>query len=1228
MIVVFYQYYKPKNAARRAEIDECLNKNLANKKIDRLMVFFEDQSHMSLIDDRPNLIKQFLPDRMSYSFWLKETDKLPVGSISLLLNSDIYLDETVEYLKSESKNILQEQMFIALTRYNPAGGGFKLNDNPHWTQDVWGVAKGEQPFHKALLQETAFELGQPGCDNKIAYVMHSYGYTVTNPCFRFKSIHLQADAAREYDAKSSKLIGLHAFVHPTQTVVEASKLEFELLTRSKHDLTELHLNNWINGRKSLHLKLPGGQTGVESTVTKDKVNPSQIVQSLPASHANSTATGQVDTQDMPPRFESISKFTEKGLTVLFQYSSRYKVLKDGAHIYYLDRFWPVVKIESISSIAPAKRSDKAYMFCRGFMPTDLLQGAFVVADNFRHDSDYMFWQYPCITEKDAHELHKRVGVVSINGNVVESYLAIPWATIIDRDAQAKSLLGVIGSRIKSAKEILKTFNLQLKTHTVCQHIFWKRVFHLFKLAEVTDLSISHKEIGEDIFEGVTLHPWVLYAVNYFDPQRRQGFEQKKIADRKVLASFEGAYMPHYISEVRKNLQQLASVDRFHVVIKDMWHFNKIVYNLQVKSDEKVLEDKVEDEVLKYNSLMSDSVFSLCPSGAGPNSLRLWESFANGSIPVLLSDRQELPSLQGLFTDKKYSWEDVMVIHPENDVGSLAKRLQTISANDLERMQHAGQEVFKRVINKTCFGQLLGSYDRLELAKPVFATKAVLSEPDINPLVEDVPAIEHKITKLELFKNQQVHCVGQTVSAFTGQESMSPAVMEFKHDAKEFVLWFDKTERISAVFVAFEGKPFNLQLQGIPKHEKVMGLNTKFRSQKPNTFVYEIDPEHINLCLGLKFSTKDSLDAPVRATATVEVFDNYYAKEFKRLDQVGLLKAVSDANPQRKDHLFDTEHIDSGKIMLNLFNQEKKFEPTNIELYPELPPRTKNLVDEDIEDGITMYVHLMNRNENVQKNIANWLEQNVDELILLDWSSSEPVSKLPGIFDDPRVRVVRVEGQTRFIRTLAQNLATQMARNKRVFKLDSDVEFKGDFFSHHPLSKGYFWVGNWMHGRDFNERHLHGETYYHIDDFFRVNGYDERIVAYGQDDTNLKDRMVLSGCERRVFSYNFLEHQHHEQSLRSDNQSMIHPMVRTYQNRFLTNHNHLWSAYKPCTQYRILDNSVECVHLEVSAQAETVDVLLYEEESIDLVASWYLSEGQIKNMSRHEKIKKIWDLQVE
>ena len=41
-------------------------------------------------EDDKKIIKKLLPERMSYSHWLRETQLLEVGTLSLLINSDIY----------------------------------------------------------------------------------------------------------------------------------------------------------------------------------------------------------------------------------------------------------------------------------------------------------------------------------------------------------------------------------------------------------------------------------------------------------------------------------------------------------------------------------------------------------------------------------------------------------------------------------------------------------------------------------------------------------------------------------------------------------------------------------------------------------------------------------------------------------------------------------------------------------------------------------------------------------------------------------------------------------------------------------------------------------------------------------------------------------------------------------------------------------------------------------
>jgi hypothetical protein len=764
-------------------------------------------------------------------------------------------------------------------------------------------------------------------------------------------------------------------------------------------------------------------------------------------------------------------------------------------------------------------------------------------------------------------------------------------------------------------------------HSVCQHVFWARLGPHAKALGLTDFWLSHKEKGKDSqdgFEGIRLHPWALYAVNYREADRNINFVYNDVKDRPVFASFTGAYMVHYISDVRKKLEALADLPGYHVKIKDQWHFNDVVYKYQVLRDEKYKGADNLRQTVQYNELMSQSLFSLCPSGAGPNSLRFWECLANGSIPVALADTLEYPNLKQRFPDLPVDWQDAVVFHPEADIGSLDARLRAITPEQQRQMQAAGLAIYKRCESMTCFGRVtrLVQPQSRQIEQPVLAS-------NIKPP-------EYPTAKIALIKNQQLHLDGQTKPQLTGEDPPSPIALSLATGTSVGAVWFDTAEKVYAINLYGAAElldSLSYKLQSIIKYGKYQAFEfaaTKRLTQEHIQLVIDDEATANYLSMGLRFEFKCTPPTEYQLTIDIDVLPNWMLYKLDYYDKTGTLYQLSELNSTRKDDLFDTENIENGRIV-ELIEQAKakyKIQESKQQLFPKLPKRTKNLVGEPIKDGISFYVHLMNRNENVKKNLANWLTQSMDELILLDWSSKEPVTDIPGVFDDPRVRVVRVEGQTKFIRTLAQNLATQMSRFNKVFKCDSDVEFKGNFFDAHPLHEGEFWVGDWHQGRDFNERHLHGETYYNIDDFFSVNGYDESILAYGHDDTNLKDRMVLSGLIKKVFSYNYLYHTPHEQAVRMDNQIMLHPMVKTYENRLHTNISPLWSTSCLSKSFECLKKETKLILFRLQSNIVFLEKKDIEDAAINMVCGWYINKNKLFALSPEEKLKVIWNNQVE
>lgn len=1231
-IHLFVQYYVPRDVTRQRETDTCLRRNIDNPLVDVIHVFLEKEEDRPRIPTDRKVKVSLLPRRITYADWLENTNTLTPGDISICLNADMYLDGSVELLRKHAKMLAERRHFLALSRYNHDGKRFVLNSNPHWTQDTWVVVRGDQPFPSALLQETRFELGHPGCDNKIAYVMHSYGFTVSNPCLQIRTIHLHSDEGRPYDSRKDKLIGLHAFVHPAPKLGESSKLDVELLSRAPVDLTEMVVNQWINERKQYKLagkspnaahvhELPaavdaevlgrahftGEAPELLSAIDPDKPTGKVVAK---AALQTPTATGsEVTTPALPFVQVRRSEVNFKSLRLLARFGHRFEVFESDHELLFADAGWPAVaKLRKDELDGEFHELPPAEQFALGFAAPVLDLFPSVVTAFARNKRDLLFWQYPCRTEQDAWD--KTVAQPAYRNKTDERniYVGLPWATFIDKEKDPDILLLLIASRLREVRDVLTGYGITLRVHTVCQHIFWPKQMPSFKRLGITDLWISHKQKSHDAEEGVRLHAWSLYAVNYRDPQRQTGLEIKPIFERRMLASFKGAHMKHYISKVRLDLKKLAGRPRMDVEITDEWHFNKIVYEVQVAGNH--VHDKTIDQqsVVKYNRKLSNTVFSLCPVGAGPNTLRLWESLAVGAIPVVLSDTHELPDPQLFAPGCGLKWDDAIVFHPEAEVAKLEMRLRAIPLEELQNMQRAGRLL----------------YQLIEEFSPVGLTRSRADWP---------------VALIDVFKPQQLQIDDATAPVVDGKARWDFANIDLASGKSGF-LHFDKTELLMGVAVAFDIPPdagpltlYLLRAQTPPRKPVPLGTVHSSRGHFQTLWFDSID--HAPWAYSLRWKLEGGTDAASDGSAprillTPIVARDRYAIEVAALDAAGVLKAASDDNPRRKDDLFDTEHINTAEVLQRL----RQFAVTHKckkgdRLFAPAKPRKSNLAGELVRDGVTMFVHLMNRNENVAQNLPNWLKQKFDEIILLDWSSEPPVTLIAGVLDDPRVRIVRVEGQKSFIRVWAQNVATRMARYNRVFKCDSDVVFTGDFFGSHPLQKGEFWVGDWMQGRDFNERHLHGDTYYHIDDFDLVHGYDERIGSYGHDDTNLKDRMVLAGLRKRVFSYNQMYHQPHDNSKRTSNQKMVHPMVNTRYHRIVTNEDVLWNpALKLLAEVKVLAADERIVTLRMKHVFPKREEPKALEKAIELVASWYAPPKQLKSLSTEKKIQLIWDKSVE
>ncbi|MEX6632494.1 exostosin domain-containing protein [Hyphococcus lacteus] len=253
------------------------------------------------------------------------------------------------------------------------------------------------------------------------------------------------------------------------------------------------------------------------------------------------------------------------------------------------------------------------------------------------------WQFPAITEQHAFNKVKEW----MPPNATALYFAFPWATLIDKTNNKADDAGVLEKEaLNAAKNIFPSGRPVI---TVCQHILMEDFLDIFRECGITDIFWTHAtkmNETEDIRNGIRIHPFPLFPVQVGD-------NAQSIQPRDILFSFIGAKSNQwYLTDTRRHIIELLEDDPRGVVIgREDWHYNKIVYSHQVKAthvDPTGLVDMDRSKVFKET--LNRSIFSLCPSGSGPNSIRLWESIASGSIPVIMADTYLPPGDETLWQE--------------------------------------------------------------------------------------------------------------------------------------------------------------------------------------------------------------------------------------------------------------------------------------------------------------------------------------------------------------------------------------------------------------------------------------------------------------------------------------------------------------------------------------------------------------------------------------------------
>jgi len=297
------------------------------------------------------------------------------------------------------------------------------------------------------------------------------------------------------------------------------------------------------------------------------------------------------------------------------------------------------------------------------------------------------WQEGAETEKKTYE---SLSINPIESHFIE-FIFFPWATLIDSITKKEIY------KIKLLEGVLKQIPPKMKLRRVifCQHIYLEEIIHILLKLNITDIFWSHCEKNIYEFENITLHSYPLYPYSY---NLKSSSDFIPLSKRKYLYSFIGTYEKDlYISDIRSEIFSLPINEKIYIKQTKRWHFEEWIYQCQILGYEITAESQ-NQFILDTNTfieVMQDTTFSLCPSGSGPNTIRLWESIAFGAIPIVISDKWRKPEITDYL-------ENIIEV-PEN-INSLKTLLQSIDHNPNHfinniNVANSGEFIFSEYIDK-------------------------------------------------------------------------------------------------------------------------------------------------------------------------------------------------------------------------------------------------------------------------------------------------------------------------------------------------------------------------------------------------------------------------------------------------------------------------------------------------------------------------------------------------
>lgn len=254
-IHVLCQFFIPKTSDRLKEIQKCLRLNIENPHVNTVYLLNEriyTDAEMGILDVdsacKAKIKQTNIGNRLKFSDIFKFIDDNAIKGYNVILNSDIFLDKTIE--KLQKTDIHKEKKMIALLRYEYDPTNIvksKIFGPRHDSQDTWILHSNFniRPEHRKVFD---FEFGKPGCDNKITYLMTILGYGVVNDPIFIKTYHIHSNQTRDYtimDRVSDPYLLVVPYGYPNEKFVHSMNVNLADLAPRTKDFGEIRFDDNI-----------------------------------------------------------------------------------------------------------------------------------------------------------------------------------------------------------------------------------------------------------------------------------------------------------------------------------------------------------------------------------------------------------------------------------------------------------------------------------------------------------------------------------------------------------------------------------------------------------------------------------------------------------------------------------------------------------------------------------------------------------------------------------------------------------------------------------------------------------------------------------------------------------------------------------------------------------------------------------------------------------------------